>query len=167
MGYNHFMLKAIEKLGVIPYLILGLGLLILGLMAMNHIVDNWWPFDVNRLDLVRATALDQADPSAIMDAANSEIIFAFLSAVLAAATGLGLPIAYFLNWRFVTLKKGTNPPFLVVLRQAMWIGFWVSFCMWLQMNRMLGIAVAILVAGVLILLELLLQIRTRASSATV
>jgi hypothetical protein len=155
------MLKFIEKLGITPYLILGLGLFILGLMAMNHIVDNWWPFDVTRIDLVRATAMDQVDPSSLLDAADSEIILAFLSAVLVAATGIGMPIAYFLNWRFGTVKDGASPHFLIVLRQAMWIGFWVSFCMWLQMNRMFGIAVAILVAGVLILLELLLQIRTR------
>ena len=160
------MKKLFGRFGIIPYLLLGLGLLILGLMAMNHIVDNWWPFDVNRLDLVRATALDQVDPTSLMDAANTEIIFAFLSAVLVAATGLALPIAYFLNWRFSTTIKDPNPHFLVVLRQAMWIGFWVSFCMWLQMNRMLGIAVAILVAGVLILLELLLQIRTRTTTVS-
>lgn len=161
------MLKAFEKLGFVPYLLLGIGLLVLGMMAMNHIVDNWWPFDVNRLDLVRATALDQVDPTSLMEAANTEIILAFLSAILVAATGVGLPIAYFLNWRFGKSTNRTNPHFLVVLRQAMWIGFWVSFCMWLQMNRMFGIAVAVLVAGVLILLELLLQIRTRASGASI
>ena len=157
------MLKTFERLGITPYLLLGFGLMVLGIMAMNHIVDNWWPFDVNRLDLVRSTALDQVDPASLMDAANTEIILAFLSAVLVAATGVALPIAYFLNWRFGTSQGGPNPHFLVVLRQAMWIGFWVSFCMWLQMNRMFGIAVAILVAGVLILLELLLQIRTKAT----
>ena len=157
------MKKSFARLGVTPYFLLGFGLLILGLMAMNHIVDNWWPFDVTRLDLVRATAIDQVDPASLMDAANTEIILAFLSAVLVAATGIALPIAYFLNWRFGKSQGGSNPHFLVVLRQAMWIGFWVSFCMWLQMNRMLGIAVAILLAGVLILLELLLQIRTKAT----
>jgi hypothetical protein len=160
------MLKAFEKLGIIPYLLLGFGLFVLGMMAMNHIVDNWWPFDVSRLDLVRATALDQVDPSSLIDAANTEIILAFLSAVLVTATGIGLPIAYFLNWRFAKNSLQANPHFLIVLRQAMWIGFWVSFCTWLQMNRMFGIAVAILVAGVLILLELLLQIRTRATSVS-
>jgi len=160
------MKKIFGRFGILPYLLLGLGLLILGLMAMNHIVDNWWPFDVTRIDLVRATALDQIDPTSLIDAANSEIILAFLSAVLMAATGVALPIAYFLNWRFGTSQGGPKPQFLVVLRQAMWIGFWVSFCMWLQMNRMLGIAVAILVAGVLILLELLLQIRTKTTKVS-
>ena len=160
------MLKFLEKLGFTPYLILGLGLFILGLMAMNQIVDNRWPFDVTRIDLIRATAMDQADPSSLMDAAYTDVILAFLAAVLVAATGLGLPIAYFLNWRFGKLQDGEKPHFLVVLRQAMWIGFWFAFCTWLQMNRMFGIAVALLVAGVLILLELLLQIRTRATEVS-
>ncbi|NCF65894.1 MAG: hypothetical protein GWP61_07965 [Chloroflexi bacterium] len=161
------MKEMFERLGIIPYLILGGGLLLLGLMAMNHIVDNWWPFDVERLDLVRATALDQVDPASLMAAANKEIILAFLSAVIVSATGLALPVAYFLNWRFGTSQGGSAPHFLVVLRQAMWVGFWVSFCMWLQMNRLLGVAVAILVAGVLVLLEVLLQIRTRATKVSV
>ena len=161
------MKKAFERLGIVPYLLLGFGLLILGLMAMNHIIDNWWPMNVERIDLVRATALDQVDPASLMDAANTEIILAFLSAVLVATTGLALPITYFLNKRFAPSPGKTAPHFLVVLRQAMFIGFWASFCLWLQMNRMLGLAVVVLVAGVLILFEILLQIRTRTAKVSV
>lgn len=157
-------MKAIvQRLGIVPYLSLGLGLLALGLMAMNHAMDNWWPFDVARLDLVRATALDQVDPAALMESANYDIIFAFLCAVIATATGVSLPIIYFLNKRFA----GDPPHFLVVLRQSMWIGFWVSFCLYLQMNRMLGVAVALLVAAVLILFEFIVQVRTKASRVSV
>lgn len=152
-----------QRLGIFPYLVIGLGLLALGLMAMDHIVDNWWPFDVARLDLVRATAVDQVDPASLMEAANLEIIFAFLSATLVAATGITLPIAYFLNKRF----SATAPVFLNVLRQSMWVGFWVAVCTYLQMNRMLGIAIALLVAGVLILFEFVVQVRMRAVKASV
>jgi hypothetical protein len=153
----------LRRLGIIPYLLLGTGLVILGLLAMSHAVDNWWPFDVARLDLVRATALDQVDPAALMEAVNVDIVFAFLCAVIAAATGIALPVIYFLNKRF-----GAAPPqFLDVLRQSMWVGFWVSFCVYLQMNRMLGIAVALLVAAVLILFEFIVQVRTRASRVSV
>lgn len=155
--------KAFQRIGVFPYLILGIALFLLGILAINQIMDNWWPFDIARLDLVRATAIDQIDPASLMDAANSEIIMAFLAAVLVAATGIALPIAYFLNWRFSALRGGPSPHFLIILRQSMWLGFWVAFCFWLQMNRTLGIAVAILVAAVLILFEVLLQIRTRAT----
>ena len=156
------MKRNFQRLGILPYLVIGLGLLALGLMAMDHIVDNWWPFDVARLDLVRATAVDQVDPASLMDAANLEIIFAFLSATLVAATGIALPTAYFLNKRFST----TKPVFLNVLRQSMWVGFWVAVCMYLQMNRMLGIAIALLVAGVLILFEFVVQVRMRAEKAS-
>ena len=152
-----------QRLGIVPYLLLGLGLLVLGLMAMNHIVDNWWPFDVARLDLVRATAVDQVDPASLMDAANLEIVFAFLSATLVAATGIALPTAYFLNRRFSPHK----PVFFNILRQSMWAGFWVSFCVYLQMNRMLGIAVAVLIAAVLILFEFLVQVRMRAAKVSI
>ena len=157
------MKATIQRLGILPYLALGLSLTALGLMAMNHAVDNWWPFDVARLDLVRATALDRVDPAALMESANFDIVFAFLCAVVAAATGIALPVVYYLNWRF----GRKSPSFLIVLRQSMWIGFWVSFCLYLQMNRMLGIAVALLVAAVLILFEFIVQVRTKASRVTV
>ncbi len=157
------MSATIKRLGILPYLVFGLGLTALGLLAMNHAVDNWWPFDVARLDLVRATALDQVDPAALLEAANFDIVFAFLCAVLVAATGVALPLVYYLNWRF----GHKAPHFLVVVRQSMWIGFWVSFCIYLQMNRMLGIAVALLAASVLILFEFIVQVRTKASSVSV
>ena len=152
-----------QRLGIVPYVLLGLSLTGLGLLAMKHAVDNWWPFDVARLDLVRATALDQVDPAALMEAANFDIVFAFLCAIIVLATGIALPIVYFLNKRF----GEKSPHFLVVLRQSMWIGFWVSFCLYLQMNRMLGIAVALLVAAVLILFEFIVQVRTRATTVSV
>jgi hypothetical protein len=52
---------------------------------------------------------------------------------------------------------------MITLRQSMWVGLWVTFCVWLQMNRLLSIALAVLVAVVLIMFELLLHIRTRAA----
>jgi hypothetical protein len=161
------MSKFVERLGVIPFLLLGLTLFVLGLLALNHIVDNWWPFDVQRLDLVRDTALDRAEAALLLEAANTEIILAFLAAVVVAATGLALPLAFFLNQRFGRPGEPhtVSPAFLVVLRQSMWVGAWVAFCVWLQMNRTLGLAVAGLVAAVLALFEILLQVRTRAAHA--
>lgn len=161
------MSKFTERLGVIPVLLLGSGLFAIGLLAGQHIVNNWWPFDVSRLDLVRATALDRADPAALLASANVDIILAFLAVILVAVTGLALPLAYILNRRFLRNKSPlteTTPSFMVTLRQSMWVGLWVSFCVWLQMNRVLGVAVAGLTAVVLILFEVLLQIRTRAAS---
>ena len=79
------MKATLKRLGILPYLVLGLSLVALGLLAMNHAVDNWWPFDVARLDLVRATAIDQVDPAALMESVNVDIVFAFLCAAFSAA----------------------------------------------------------------------------------
>jgi hypothetical protein len=154
------MRKSIE-FGVIPSLLLGAGLFFIGLVSLNHIVNNWWPFDVGRLDLVRATALNRADAALLLESANTEIMIAFLGTILLTVTGLMLPLTSFLNKRFV---PGRAPTYFTVIRQAMWVGLWVAFCVWLQMNRTLGLAVASLVAVVLIMFEALLQVRTRATT---
>jgi hypothetical protein len=171
MRYNQVMSKYSQRLGVFPFLLLGAGLFTVGLLAMSHIVDNWWPFDVGRLDLIRATALDRADAAMLLEAADLEIVLALLATILVTATGLVLPLAFILNRRFGRTRpdgevRPYSPRLLVTLRQSMWVGVWVAFCVWLQMNRALGIAVAALVATVLILFELLLQVRTRASDVT-
>lgn len=157
-----------QRLGVIPSLLLGLGLAFIGLTGMNYVVNSWWPFDVTRLDLVRDVALDRADSTLLLEAANLEIILAFLGTVLITFTGLALPLMYVLNKRFrlqtTALAQPLHPRFLVTLRQAMWVGFWVAFCIWLQMNRAFGMAIALLAAAVLILFEILLQVRTRATA---
>ena len=159
------MKRVIERLGIIPWLLSGLALAASGLMALNYIVDNWWPFDVNYPDLVRATALGRADAATMLEVANREIIFLFLLAVLLTVTGLTLPVAYFLNKRFELLPEGSSR-FLVTFRQSFWVGLWAAFCLWLQMNRTLSLAVAGLVATVLILFEFLLQVRARATDVT-
>jgi hypothetical protein len=167
-GYNAIM-KSWQKLGVLPALLVGAALFLPGFLAINHIVNNWWPFDVVRLDLVRATALGHVEAASMLQAGNREIILAFLGAVLITITGLALPLAYFMNKRFshyLDQRSGRSvpPQFHVTLRQAAWVGVWVSFCLWLQMNRALSLAVALLVASVLVLFEVMLQIRARASS---
>lgn len=151
----------LERLGVWPALILGIALAILGGLALNHIVDNWWPIDVARLDLIRQAALGRADAPSLLAAANYEILAAFLTALLVAVTGVFLPLTHFLNKRFG--QDTIYPPLLVALRQAMWIGMWGTFCVWLQMNRTFGLGIAGLVAAVFVLAEILLQLRTEVS----
>ena len=159
--YNGFMQRISSRVTVLPYFILGLALLALGIMAIFQIVDNFWPIDTTELDLIRQTALGRADAIQMLRASNLEIVFAFLAAVMVTITGLVLPLAYYLNKRF---GKGDSANFLVIVRQAMWLGIWVAACTWLQMNRTLGIGVALLVAAVLVTLEVLLQVRTRAAT---
>jgi hypothetical protein len=162
--YNLLMTRFWHRFGLFPFIVAGLGLFTLGLLAINHIVNNFWPIDVARLDLIRASALGTADAPVLLDAANPEILLAFLASLMVAATGIVFPFVYLLNRR---LQSGNVPPhFLVVLRQSMWVGLWSAFCAWLQMNRTLGIAIAALVAVVLLMFELLLQVRHRAEQGS-
>ncbi|MCL4871355.1 MAG: hypothetical protein KJ063_20545 [Anaerolineae bacterium] len=153
------MWHTLKRLRIIPIAGLGLLIALLGFLALVQIVNNWWPFDVARLDLVRATPQGQADAALILEAGNVEILLTFLASITAIVTGLALPLVYYLNIRF---GKARFPRFLLILRQSMWVGAWVAFCVWLQMNRTFGIAIALLVAAVLIIFEILLQVRTRA-----
>ena len=159
-----------DRFNFLSSVILGALLVALGLLAMEYVVNNWWPVDINRLDLVRAAAQDRADAASLLEAANFEIILVFLATVLTAVTGLILPISYLLNRRFATITdrrfgQMATPSLLVALRQSMAVGIWVAFCLWLQMNRSFGLAVALLVAAVLILFEFMLQIRSRTAQA--
>lgn len=147
-----------KQFNVVPFLVIGVGLLLIGLLSINHIINNLWPIDVSRLDLVRDTALYEAEATQLLQASNTEIIVAFLAAVVVTVTGLTLPLAYYLNKRF---GQAPAQHFLIVLRQAMWVGIWFAVCTWLQMNRSLSWGVAILVAIVPATLEILLQIRAR------
>jgi hypothetical protein len=157
------MVDFLRRLGILPFLLLGIALLLLGLLALNHIVNNFWPFDVQRLDLIRATATGRVDAPTLLEAVNLEILLAFLASVMVSVTGLILPFIFILNKRFY--PPDAAPSFLVIVRQAMWVGVWIAFCVWLQMNRTLGLAVVLLVAAVLAMFEVLLQVRTRASTA--
>ena len=153
----------VQRFGAIPFILLGGGLMVIGVLAMNHIVNSFWPVDVGRLDLIRDTALDRAEATSLLQAAEREIIIAFLAGLAVAVTGLALPLAYYLNKRF-----GSSDPshYLVIFRQSMWVGAWFASCTWLQMNRSLGWGVALLVAAVLAIFELLLQVRERAATVS-
>lgn len=148
------------RLGVVPFLLIGAGLFLIGFLTLNHIVNNFWPIDVSRLDLIRDSARGETDATSLLRAANIEVILAFLAGVWVTVAGIVLPLAYYLNLRF---GQESSVHWFVALRQAMWVGIWVAFCTWLQMNRSLNLGVAILVAAVLVIFEILLQIRTRAA----
>ncbi|CUS05701.1 membrane protein of unknown function [Candidatus Promineifilum breve] len=159
------MQRFLHRLGVLPVLLLAAGLFALGALALDRIVNTIWLFDPNRLELTRAVVLQRVDAATLLAAANREALLAFMAAVIVAVTGLFMVPAYYLNKRFNPPELRDQPPvFLAVLRQSMFAGFWVAFCLWLQMNRTFGLAVALLAAAVLILFELVLQIRERAAA---
>lgn len=159
-------MNLLKRLGVTPFLLMGAALFALGLLTLNSIVNSWWPFSVERIDLVRAVATGQVEAATLLEAARYDIILAFLGTVLVTMTGLALPLAYLLNKRisyYFTQDAADLPSYTTTFRQAMGVGIWTSFSIWLQMNRALNLAIALLVAVVLILFEILLQIRERAS----
>jgi hypothetical protein len=159
------MQRFFRRLGVVPVLVLSLGLFTLGGLALDRVVNTMWLFDVSRIELARATVQQRVDAGTLLAAARSEVLLAFMASVIVAVTGLVLVPIYYLNKRFNPSElRGQPPVFLAVLRQSMFVGFWAAFCLWLQMNRTFGVAVAVLAAAVLILFELVLQIRERASA---
>ncbi len=77
---------------------------------------------------------------------------------LAALTGTALPFVRYLNHRFAK----TPPPASVLLRQALWVGLFGATCAWLQIGRILNVALAALLAAGLGGVEWFLRMRERA-----
>lgn len=83
-------------------------------------------------------------------------LFFFLGVL--ALTGPALPLVYFLNKRFPS-----DPPVdgLVIVRQALWVGVFGSTVAWLQLGRVLSPGLALILAGVFVLIEFLLRLFER------
>ena len=83
-------------------------------------------------------------------------LFFFLGVL--ALTGPALPITYYLNQRFPS-----DPPVegMVIVRQALWVGVLGSTVAWLQLGRVLTPALALILAGVFMLIEFLLRLFER------
>lgn len=83
-------------------------------------------------------------------------LFFFLGVL--ALTGPALPIVYFLNMRFPS-----DPPIqeMVIVRQALWVGVFGSTLAWLQLGRVLTPGLALILAGVFVLIEFLLRLFER------
>jgi hypothetical protein len=75
-----------------------------------------------------------------------------------ALTGPAIPITYFLNLRFPS-----TPPVdgMVIVRQALWVGVFGSTVAWLQLGRVLTPGLALILAGVFVLIEFLLRLFER------
>ena len=76
-----------------------------------------------------------------------------------ALTGTILPIVYFLHWRF---SSETLAEPHVIIRQALWVGVYVSTLAWLQLGHLVSLWVWMGLAGGLIAVEYLLRMRERA-----
>jgi hypothetical protein len=76
-----------------------------------------------------------------------------------ALTGTALPLAYFLNLRFVS-----DPPAEpnAILRQALWVGVYGATLAWLQLGHLVTLWVWMGLGGGLIAIEYLIRLRERA-----
>lgn len=76
-----------------------------------------------------------------------------------AASGLFLPLAYFIHRRFPN-----NPPAetTVLVREALWFGAYCDFMLWLQLGNVLNLALAVFIAMGFVAIEFLIRMRERA-----
>jgi hypothetical protein len=81
---------------------------------------------------------------------------AFLAVWAFALMGTAWPVLLALHRRF----RGEPTPW-TVWRQSAWVGAFGAAAAWLQMNRLLNIAWAVVVAGVFVVIEIILSLRAR------
>ena len=73
-------------------------------------------------------------------------------------SGIGLPFAYFINVRF---PSNSPAQATILIREALFFGFYVDLLIWLQFGKVLNIAIAVFVLVGLGVIEFLLRWRER------
>jgi len=81
---------------------------------------------------------------------------AFLAVWACALMGTAWPVLLAVHRRFLG-----EPPSWTVWRQSAWVAILGAACAWLQMNRWLNTALAAILVGVFVVIELLLNMRAR------
>ncbi len=89
----------------------------------------------------------------------------FFAAIWLTVSGVVLPLVWLLHRRFGRPDAGESwRSFFKIVRQASWVGIWVCSCAWLQTNRTLNWAMALLILVVLILVEVMVLTRLEAQT---
>lgn len=83
-------------------------------------------------------------------------VAALLAAWAVVLTGTACPVLLALHRRFLG-----EPTAWTVWRQSAWIGLFGLLAAWLQLNRVLNLSVAVILAGVFVVIELILSWRAR------
>jgi hypothetical protein len=83
-------------------------------------------------------------------------LFYFL--LIAASIGISLPFLWLLNRRF---SKEMPPPPRIILREGLLFGLYIATCTWLQLNRVLTLTLALLLALGLFTIEWFLRLVER------
>ena len=79
-------------------------------------------------------------------------LFFFL--VTIALSGTALPIIYFLHFRFPSTPSANAN---VMIREALMVGVYFDLIAWMQMGRVLNLALVIFITAGLILIEILIR----------
>ena len=82
----------------------------------------------------------------------------FFALWFAALTGTALPVMYFLNLRFPSVPSATSN---VIVRQAMWTGFYGAALAWFQLGHLVTLWVWLGLAAGLVAVEALIRWRER------
>ena len=85
-------------------------------------------------------------------------LFFFLWTI--ATTGTALPFVWLLHRRFGASQPARSSR---LLRQGLWVGLYTAICIWLQINRSLTIALALLLAAGLAAIEWFLLLLERST----
>ena len=151
-------MRNFQKLGILPWLLLGPLLASLAVGSMIRIT-NTWPFEPNlNRDLVRAIETETATAVDIMDVVIPESLIAFLLSVALLVLGLAMPFVYLLNQRI--FRRPPTP--FDVSRQSLEIGGWAALSVMFHMNRALSLALVLLVGFIIFLFEFVILVRLHA-----
>jgi len=85
-------------------------------------------------------------------------LFFFLWTI--ATTGTALPFVWLLHRRFGASQPARSS---ILLRQGLWVGLYTAICIWLQINRSLTLALALLLVAGLAAIEWFLRLLERST----
>lgn len=88
--------------------------------------------------------------------------WAFYALLVLALTGTALPFTYLYNV-FLSSQPTGNPT--VIIRQAMWVGFYGALLAWLQLGRVLNLGLAVAIGAGVAIIEYAIRVAERAQTA--
>jgi hypothetical protein len=108
MVYNPAMHRFVRRLGVVPVLALSAGLMLLGALAVDRIVNTMWPFDVTRIERC-GPRRNSASMRPCCWRRPTATSYRLLASVIVALPGWPA-LAYYLNKRLMPPRPSDRPP---------------------------------------------------------
>lgn len=86
----------------------------------------------------------------------------FYALLVLALTGTAIPFSYLYN-AFLSSQPTGDPK--VIIRQAMWVGFYGALLAWLQLGRVLTFGLAVAIGAGVVVIEYAIRLVERAQTA--